>query len=96
MLILPHKKNRRCATDSQRINSAVSRKLIANTPSIPTPEMKIRLCILDCCTLPSPLIDPMNHGGGDMQHGGGNMCHRGSYIGSVSTHWTKVTLLKTS
>ena len=35
--------------------------------------------------LPSPLIDPMNHKGGDMQHGGGNMHHRGSYIGSVST-----------
>ena len=45
--------------------------------------------------LPSPLIDPMDHKGGDMQHGGGNMHHRGSYIGSVSTNWTEVTLQNT-
>ena len=57
--------------------------------------------------LHSPLIDPMNHGGGDMHHGGGNMHHGGdnmhhgggnmhhggSYIGSVSTNWTEVTIL---
>ena len=67
------------------------KKVDSKNPSFQTPEMRMCLCILDCCMLHSPLIiDPIH--GGDMQHGGGNMRHRGSFIGSVSTNWTEVTL----
>ena len=49
-------------TGFQHINSAVSRKLIAKTPLSQTPDIPI----LDGCMFPSPLVDPMNHEGGDM------------------------------